>query len=72
MKTTELPNEALLPALSEIINVLTSRYTDAQVEQLLSYLAWTILKRYDSEEQADAIIDYCKEWLLNPNSFNNS
>lgn len=71
MKTIELPNEALLPALAEIINTLTCRYENHKVKELLFWLWWTLSKYYDDEEQDETIIDNCKEWLKNPDCFKN-
>lgn len=69
MQTHELPDEALLSALAEVINTLTSRYTRDQVQQLLYWMWGTLWKGYDSEEQSDTITDNCKEWLANPDCF---
>ncbi len=69
MQTHQLPNEALLPALAEIVNTLTSRYDKHQVQQMLWWMGWTLWKWYDNEEQADTIKENCKEWLSNPDCF---
>lgn len=55
--------------LATIINALIKEKWDEEVHSLLGWICWTIHKRYDEEEQADTIIDNCKEWEKNPKCF---